>query len=252
MKKKKFLLKIKIDAIGKFIERPNRFIAHVNIDNNNLVNEETIVAHVHDSGRLTELLYSGNKVSLRKAPDGSNRKTDWDVISALGDNGEEVLINSSFHRKITDLLFNDSEISPFGKVDFIKAEKKFGKSRLDYYIEKGDEKIWIETKGVSLAINKKAQFPDAPSIRATKHLEELMEIKKQGDRAAVILIVLRDAESFEPKWDTDPVFSKTFYEAMEEGVEIYPIQFLLENGEIYWTNKKIKISSKKYDCLKNL
>ena len=237
MYKEKAILKIDIDKIGKFIERPNRFIAHVKID------ETTeVIAHVHDSGRIKELLYSGNEVKLRKAKDMSKRKTEWDLISALSDTGEDVLINSSFHRKITDIIFNDPEISPFGKVDYIKAEKRYGDSRLDYYIEKGSEKIWIETKGVSLSIDNCAYFPDAPSIRAVKHLNELIKIKKSGDRAAVILIIMRDSNEFKPKADTDQLFSKTFYDAVKEGVEIYPIQLSFRNGTIYWSNKQIVIS----------
>ncbi|MGL4687510.1 MAG: DNA/RNA nuclease SfsA, partial [Fusobacteriaceae bacterium] len=161
------------------------------------------------------------------------------------DDNEEILINSSFHRYIADVLFRDEEISPFGKIDKIKAEVKCGDSRLDYLIEKDNEKIWIETKGVSLSINKVATFPDAPSIRATKHLNELMELKKQGNRAAIVLIVLRDSETFQPKWETDPVFSETFYKAIEAGVEVYPVQFKLENGNIYWIEKKIKIKKNK-------
>lgn len=238
-KNKKLILDIQIDCCGIFVERPNRFIAIVKLENG-----EEITAHVHDSGRLKELLFPGNKVFLRKAPEGSVRKTDWDVIAALSDDGESVLINSSFHRKITDILFNDVEISPFGKYDYIKPEKKFGNSRLDYYLEKNQEKIWVETKGVSLSINKIATFPDAPSVRATKHLNELMEIKKLGDRAAVVLIVLRDSQAFIPKKDTDPVFYETFYKAMESGVEVYAIQFSLENGKIYWNKKDILILNK--------
>ncbi|MGL5123804.1 MAG: DNA/RNA nuclease SfsA [Fusobacteriaceae bacterium] len=237
---KKFIYKIDIDEEGIFLERPNRFIAKVKLKTG-----QEIIAHVHDSGRLKELLYENNKVFLRKAKDLTKRKTEWDMIAALADDGEEILINSSFHRYITDILFKDDEISPFGKIDKIKAEVKYGESRLDYLLEKNNEKIWVETKGVSLSVKRVATFPDAPSIRATKHLNELMELKKNGNRAAIVLIVLRESETFEPKWETDPIFSETFYKAIEAGIEVYPVQFKLENGSIYWTNKKIKIKQDK-------
>lgn len=232
----KEIFQIEIDAVGKFIERPNRFMAKIILETG-----EEVIAHVHDSGRLKELLFFNNIVFLRKARDMSKRKTQWDLIAALSDDKEEILINSSFHRKLTDILFNDETISPFGIVETIRAEVKYGKSRLDYLLEKNGQKIWVETKGVSLAIDKVATFPDAPSIRASKHLNELIEIKKSGDRAAVLLIVLRNSNFFKPKEDTDPVFSKTFYEAMENGVEIYPIQFFLKSGKIFYIDKKIKI-----------
>lgn len=234
------IYKIKIDAKGNFIERKNRFTVEAKINKN-----ENILAHLHDSGRLKELLFDNNILLLRKAENTEKRKTSWDIISAQADDGEYILINSSFHRHITDKLFLEETISPFGKVDDIKAEVKYGNSRLDYLITKGNEKIYVETKGVSLSNKGIATFPDAPSIRATKHLNELIEIKKSGNRAAVVLIILRNSHSFIPKKDTDPVFFETFYNAIDNGVEVYPIQFELnEKGEIYFINKKIKILEK--------
>lgn len=235
----KFIFNVKIDAIGIFIERPNRFIAHFKLQDGTIA-----IAHVHDSGRIKELLFPGNKVLLRKAIDISKRKTQWDVIAALSDDGEEVLINSSIHRYITDNFFKDFSISPFGKVDSIKAEVKYGKSRLDYLLIKNNENIFIETKGVSLVENKIATFPDAPSIRATKHLNELIQLKKEGNRAVIFLIILKDADYFIPKKDTDPLFFETFYKALSEGVEVYPIQFYFNNGNIFYKNKIIKILDK--------
>jgi len=225
----KELYKIQIDEEATFLERPNRFIAHVKLH----TGEEEIV-HVHDSGRIKELLYKGNKVKIRRATN-PNRKTKWDMISGRADDGEDILINSSFHRYIGENLLKDPEISPLGMIDTLKAEvkyKKESKSRLDFLVEKNGEKIWIETKGVSLAENKIAMFPDAPSERATKHLKELIEIKEQGERAVVILLVFRQATKFRPKYETDPKFNEYFYKAIEAGVEVYPVQLSLDNGVI--------------------
>uniref|UniRef100_UPI0026286790 DNA/RNA nuclease SfsA n=2 Tax=Fusobacterium sp. TaxID=68766 RepID=UPI0026286790 len=189
------------------------------------------------------LLYPENTIFLRKAKDMSKRKTEWDLISALAEDGEEILLNSSFHRYISENILKDPEISPFGKVDLVKAEVKNGHSRLDYMIEKDGQKIWVEVKGVSLSVNKKAIFPDAPSERATKHLNTLMEIKKTGERACVLLLVFRDSNSFIPNYETDKLFFETFYKAYKNGVEIYPVQLKLENGNIYYTDKKISIEN---------
>lgn len=232
----KLIYKIGIDTTGKFLERPNRFIAKVE-----LKDQKEVICHVHDSGRIKELLFLGNEVSLKKAKEGSKRKTDWDLISAKADDGEDILINSAYHRYISENFLRDFEISPFGKVDSITAEVKNGDSRLDYLLEKGEEKIWIEVKGVSLSVNKVAMFPDAPSTRAQKHLKELIKIKENGDRAAVLLLVFRDSKSFRPKYETDLEFSKLFYKAMEVGVEIYPVQFYLKDGDIIYREKKIEI-----------
>lgn len=227
---------IEINADGKFLSRPNRFICEVLLEDN-----KTVVAHVHDSGRIKELLYEGNTVSLRKAKDTSKRKTEWDLISAKAEDGEDILLNSAFHRYISENILRDGDISPLGKVDEVRAEVKYGHSRLDYLLMKNDEKIWIEVKGVSLSENKHAIFPDAPSLRASKHLETLMELKEKGDRAGVLLLVFRDSDDFSPNYETDPKFSELFYIAREKGVEIYPVQLKLVDGKIIYTNKKIKI-----------
>ena len=163
------------------------------------------------------------------------------MISAKADDGEDILINSAYHRYISENFLKDLEISPFGKVDSITAEVKNGDSRLDYLLEKDGKKIWVEVKGVSLSVNKIAMFPDAPSTRAQKHLKELIKIKENGDRAAVLLLVFRDSESFRPKYETDLEFSKLFYKAIKVGVEIYPVQFYLKDGDIIYREKKIEI-----------
>lgn len=222
----KKVYEIKCDEKGIFLERPNRFIAQVKLDSGSL---ETV--HVHDSGRIKELLYEGNRVNIKSASN-PNRKTRWDMISALGDNGEEVLINSAYHRYISESILRDPDISPFGNFDTLKAEVKYGGSRIDYMLTKDGKKTWIEVKGVSLAVEKVAMFPDAPSTRAQKHLRELMEIVENGDGAAVMLLIFRDAKYFRPKWETDPLFSELFYEAKEKGVEVYPVQLEFKGGDI--------------------
>ena len=137
----KQIYEIEISAEGKFIDRPNRFICEAE-----LLNGEKVTAHVHDSGRIKELLYPGNIVSLRKAKDTSKRKTEWDLISARAEDGEDILLNSSFHRYISENILNDEEISPLGKADSVKAEVKYGHSRLDYLVEKEGQKIWMRSE----------------------------------------------------------------------------------------------------------
>ncbi len=225
MKVKK-IYEINCDQKGIFIERPNRFIAQVKLDTGSL---ETV--HVHDSGRIRELLFEGNRVNIKSASN-PKRKTKWDMISALSDDGEEILINSAYHRYISENIIRDPEISPFGNIESLKAEVKYGSSRIDYMLTKNGKNIWVEVKGVSLSVDRVAMFPDAPSTRAQKHLKELMELLEKGERAAVLLLIFRNSDYFRPKWETDPVFSELFYEARERGVEIYPVQLELKGGDI--------------------
>lgn len=233
---------IDYDEIVIFEERITRFTVKF-INKNN----EFDFAHLHDTGRMKELLVKGNKILIKKV-DKKERKTKWDVVAVeVEENNfkELVLINSSYHRYIAENILKNEKISPFGKLINIKLEIKYGKSRIDFYIEvenknKKIDKIYIETKGCTLVENKIAKFPGAPSNRATKHLNELQEIKKEGYRSAVLLLIFRKAEKFQPEHNIDPLFSKTFYEVMENGVEIYPLLLKYENKKIEYV-KKIEI-----------
>lgn len=206
---------------GLFVDRPNRYLAEVEVDG------AQVKVHVHDPGRLKELLFKGNECLIRYAA-GPKRKTEWDMIAAALDGGY-VLVHSGYHRYIAEAILENFEVSPFGKLTEIKPEVKFGHSRIDFKLKnKLDEVIWVEVKGCSLAEEGVAKFPDAPTVRGTKHLESLIAIKEGGERASVIILVLGEAEIFEPNGVTDPVFYDTFYKAMNSGVEIYPLRVELD------------------------
>lgn len=223
---------IKIDNLkeGIFIDRPNRYLANVMIDG------EVVSVHVHDPGRLKELLYPLNKCLVKYVP-GDKRKTQWDMIAALKAD-DYVLVHSGYHRYIAEAILKDPVLNPFGIFKTMRAEAKYGQSRIDFLAQVENnqcvsETIWVEVKGCSLSEEGVAKFPDAPTIRGTRHLEELMHIKASGDRAGVLLLVLSDAQLFVPKRDTDPKFYDAFYRALEKGVEIYPIKVLLKpTGEL--------------------
>ncbi len=226
------LLKIENLKEAVFIDRPNRYLANVMID------DEMVLVHVHDPGRLKELLYPQNRCLVKHVP-GDKRKTQWDMIAAQKAD-EYVLVHSGYHRYIAEAILNDEAINPFGVFSTIKAEVKYGQSRIDFVaqvempvqnrslVTTPTETIWVEVKGCSLSEDGVAMFPDAPTVRGTRHLEELMHIKASGDRAGVLLLVLSDAQWFVPKRDTDPKFYEAFYRALDKGVEIHPIKVLLK------------------------
>lgn len=229
------LLRVETDAKGKFVERPNRFLGIVNIDGK----EEEV--HVRDPGRLEEILYEGNEVLLKKA-ENKNRKTKWDLIAGkVKDNW--IFINSGYHRKIVENVLSDEEISPYTDVDNIAPEVKLGDSRIDFLLEKDDERIWMEVKGCTLAEGGAALFPDAPTERGTRHVEELREVMENGDRAALLILVFRpDVKCFAPKEDTDPEFAEAFRKAQMEGMEVHPLQFKFKSGTLYY-KKRIPVCS---------
>lgn len=231
------VMEIPWDAKATFISRPNRFLGIVDITSPKKDKKRNVKVHVHDPGRLEELLYPGNRVLLRKAKN-KNRKTKWDVIAAFYD-GDWILVHSGYHRAIAEWVLNSNKVSPFGKVTNITPEARIGKSRLDFLLEKKNgKKTWVEVKGCTLARDGVALFPDAPTERGRRHLKTLIKLKKEGDDAAIIILVFRsDARCFAPNGETDPKFSDTFYKAVDTGVQVYPLVFKFENSTVYYINK---------------
>lgn len=218
------------DAEAVFISRPNRFVAIVDVLSSGIQNVEV---HVHDPGRLVDLLYRGNQLLLKKATN-PRRKTKWDLIAAKKDD-EWVLVNSAYHRKIAEWVLSKPFINPLGQVDSILPEQKLGDSRLDFLVFKGDKRIWVEVKGCTFVRNDVALFPDAPTIRGKRHLDELTLAKKNGDNAAVLFLVFRaDAKYFSPNRLMDPEFYGAYQKAREAGVDFYPLLFTCRQGYIYF------------------
>ena len=237
-KMKKAIYAIDYDEVVIFKERITRFTVRFEFKRKG---KKEDFAHLHDTGRLKELLVEGAELLIKKV-DKEERKTKWDVI-AVRIYGETVLINTAFHRYIAESIFNNEKLSPFGKPSYIKPEMKYNNSKMDFYMETEKEKIYIEIKGCTLVENNIAKFPGAPSVRAVKHLRELMELKKEGFRTAVIILIFRKSEIFAPEYNIDREFSETFYEALEKGVEIYPMLLKYEDRKIYF-EKNIGIMKK--------
>ena len=199
---------------GIFKKRPNRFIAEVEVNN------EIQIAHVPNTGRCKELLVEDAIVWL-KPSDNPKRKTKFTLLF-VENRGHLVSIYSQQANEIVyDAIIND-RINELSGYDFHQREKTIDNSRIDIYLsnENGEE-CFVEVKGVTLVVGVEARFPDAPTERGTKHLNELIKLKKEGFRTAVFFLIQHPlAESFRPNWDNDPLFSKTLNEAYENGVEI--------------------------------
>ncbi|MBN2026866.1 MAG: DNA/RNA nuclease SfsA [Actinobacteria bacterium] len=196
-----------------FLERPNRFLAVVELDGKN---EQ---AHVPDPGRLKELLLPGARVRLRAAP-AHGRRTAWDVIGVKCPQGW-VNIDS----RLPNLLFAEAlrkgRLEGFPAGCSMQAEPRFGASRLDFLLECGGPPCLVEVKGCTLVVEGLALFPDAPTIRGSRHLEELIKAKAAGYRACMMMVVKHPGgEAFAPKEDTDPLFASTLRRAAAAGVEV--------------------------------
>lgn len=195
-----------------FISRLNRFLAEV------LFNGNIVLAHVKNTGRMTELLVKGNICYIMEAKN-SNRKTKYDLITIISDN-QYINLDSQIPNKIIADAFENSQIEGYEKVINIKREYTIGSSRLDMKVDLEDRELYVEVKGVDLIKDGLAMFPDAPTIRGTKHLLELEKIVKAGGEAMVIFLVARtDAKSFRPHFERDPVFADSFYKVINSGVQ---------------------------------
>lgn len=194
---------------GRFIDRPNRFIANCEI------NGKTEVCHVKNTGRCKELLIQGTTVYLQKS-DNPNRKTQYDLIAVQ--KGERLINMDS---QIVNSVALEYVPRLFDKIKFIKPEYTYGNSRFDIYIETETDKIFVEVKGVTLESGGVTAFPDAPTVRGVKHLKELQKAVKEGYKAiALFVIQMNDVKYFVPNRKTHPEFADELKKAAENGVNL--------------------------------
>jgi sugar fermentation stimulation protein len=207
---------------GRFIIRENRFIAKVEIDGN------VEVCHVKNTGRCKELLTEGATVYVEPSKN-PERKTKFSLI---GVKKGDLLINMD--SQAPNQVVEESINKIFHNVTFYKRESKFLNSRFDFYMEQGNIKSYVEVKGVTLEDNGVVKFPDAPSDRAVKHLDELIKAKKLNYNAYVIFVVqMKGVKYFEPNFETHKAFADKLKEAYENGVEILAYDCVVAKDSLY-------------------
>lgn len=196
---------------GKFISRPNRFKAYVEL------NGEEELVHVKNTGRCAELLKAGATVYVQKS-DKEERKTKWDLIAV--EKGQRMInMDSQIPNQVVKEWLEKENL--FENITCIRPEYTYGNSRFDLYVEAGERKIFIEVKGVTLEEDGVVRFPDAPSERAVKHVEELQKAVKDGYEAYVFFVIqMKDVRYFTPNRQTHPEFAEALAEAERNGVKI--------------------------------
>jgi sugar fermentation stimulation protein A len=230
-------MRIKNLIKGNFVERPNRFLVHFTVDSNN---QNIEMAHLRDPGRLKELLIPGVQLLLRRVADNPNRKTKFDVI-AVYYKCMWVLINSGFHSDLAAEIIESKFIKDIRDYLIEKREYTYGNSRIDFLLKDGNNKMLLEVKGCTLVEDGVAKFPDAPTIRGKKHLEELVASKDDEFEASVLFIIIReDADIFEPNINMDPDFTRALRIADERGVNILTYSFKTALHDNYLEIKPFK------------
>lgn len=205
---------------GRFLERKNRFLAAVR------VGSQLVLAHVPNSGRMGELLVPGAPVLLLPK-EGAKRKTAF-VLLLVKYQGFWVAIDSRLSNEMVKRALESAYFEQFSSYQTIKSEYAHGLSRFDFYLPENPPCL-IEVKSVTLVEGNVAKFPDAPTKRGSKHLQELVQAKAQGYRCAVIFIIQRpDGQKFTPNWRTDPDFARNLRSAARAGVEVYAYRCQVE------------------------
>ncbi|NLW41255.1 MAG: DNA/RNA nuclease SfsA [Tissierellia bacterium] len=220
-----------VEAI--FINRPNRFIANVVIDG------KLEKVHVKNTGRCKEILTEGTRVYLEKA-NKPNRRTRYSLISAY--KGDLLInIDSQVPNEVVYSSIRENKIEELIDVDILKKEVNYRGSRFDLYYEKGDEKGFIEVKGVTLEIDGLSLFPDAPTERGTRHIREIIQSVEEGYNSYIFFLVqIPEIKFFKPHEEMDKAFSHALLEAKEKGVNILAYNSLVTKDEIL-LGQRIKV-----------
>jgi len=201
-----------------FIRRENRFRAEVELDG------QIVKVHVPNSGRMQELLFPGAKVWVQpaaKSKKGTARKTAY-TLMLTRQGTHYVCLHSHLANEIIAFWLEHHMLSEFAGYTKLEREKKIGTSRMDFRLERENRCCYVEVKSVNLLDGDIARFPDAPTDRGSRHLQELIHCKAQGMDAAVIFLVMgNNAEVFAPNVETDPAFAEQLTLAQKNGVDIY-------------------------------
>jgi sugar fermentation stimulation protein A len=196
---------------AKFINRPNRFIANIEVDG------VQHICHVKNTGRCKELLTEDAKIYVKKH-NNPNRKTNYSLISVLkGDvliNMDSQVPNKAVHKWLLQNNF-------FDDIEYIKPEYKYHNSRIDFFIKTRNKRILLEVKGVTLEENGIAMFPDAPTERGINHIKELINAKEEGYESYIFFVIqMKGIKYFTPNGRTHPEFKEALITAEKAGVNI--------------------------------
>ena len=206
-----------------FLDRPNRFIAHVDL------NGQTETVHVKNTGRCKELLIPGTEVILEESVNPA-RKTKYDLI-CVNKSGRWINMDSQVPNKAAAEWIRAGRLFP--EEITLKTEKVYGNSRFDIYVESPCRKAFIEVKGVTLEENDIARFPDAPTQRGVKHVEELIRCQEDGYEAYLLFVIqMKGIREFEPNWSTHPQFGDVLQKAQNAGVHLLAYDCLIREDYI--------------------
>ena len=219
---------------ARFVRRENRFRAIVERDG------QLLAAHVPNSGRLGELFTPGAAVWVALFQDLAGRKTACH-LALVEYAGTLVSVDARLPNRLVAEALAGGRLAPLVGYSRVQPEVRVGSSRLDFLLSDGPEadrpRCWLEVKSVTLVEDGLALFPDAPTMRGVRHLEELAALRRNGERVAVGFVIQRsDAMRFAPHPTADPAFAATLRRVQSEGVEVYAWRCALDHNAIELTD----------------
>ena len=220
---------------AKFLSRPNRFVAYCEVDG------EKEIVHVKNTGRCRELLVGGATVYL-SVSDNPERKTKFDLI-AVEKMTERGTLMINMDSQAPNAAAYEWLVSGgiFGEDAIVRREVTYGKSRFDLYVEKDGRRAFVEVKGVTLEKDGVASFPDAPTERGIKHINELAASISKGYEAYILFVVqMKGTDLFTPNDETHKAFGDALREAESKGVKILAYDCVVSPNEMV-IDKPIKI-----------
>ena len=210
---------------GIFLKRINRFIAHV------LIESVEHIVHVKNTGRCRELLIAGVVVILEPSQN-PNRKTAFSLIAVYKGN-RLINMDSQMPNHVVFEALKAGRIPELGLPVAMRKEVTYGNSRFDIYYETGERKNFIEVKGVTLEDEGIVLFPDAPTVRGTKHVYEMIKAVQAGYGGTIFfLIQMKDVKRFRPNVKMDENFAKALVLAKEKGVTLLAYDSFVREDEI--------------------
>lgn len=208
---------------ARFLARPNRFVARVEMG------QQEVICHVKNTGRCRELLVPGATVWLEEGTN-PNRKTAYDLIAV--EKGDRLInMDSQAPNKVFEEWAGAGNFQP--GLTTLRRETTYGSSRFDFYWESSEKRGFVEVKGVTLEEDGVVRFPDAPTLRGIKHLEELMAARQAGYEAAVCFVIqMEGVRWFGPNDATHPEFGQALRRAAGAGVDILALDCTVTPGTL--------------------
>lgn len=209
---------------GIFQDRPNRFVAHVEVEG------KSRTVHVKNTGRCKELLIPGSSVILNHS-DNPNRKTEYDLVAVYKKGLGLVNIDSQAPNHVVAEWLSHQTFS------YVKPEYTYGQSRVDFYMERTNggeiERYLMEVKGCTLEKDGVGYFPDAPTERGVKHLRELTKAVQEGYHAILAFVIaMPEVTEVRPNVETHPEFGEALEEAKAAGVQVLALPCRVEEDEL--------------------